>query len=160
MRKNYEDLAENDERALPYIKIYLREATKEKNYNKIFQGYQDAIFYTNDKEKKLSYADSCVKQMLKSNDDELISSAYLEKGVIYYFFYKRYQPALNNYLKAYESSKNISNDFLRYRIVYQLGVVKSYLGYYADASELFKECINHFEPLTSGNIHPNLIYNN
>ncbi|MCX8534640.1 helix-turn-helix domain-containing protein [Chryseobacterium luquanense] len=160
LRKNYEDLPENDEQALPYIKIYLREATKEKNYSKIFQGYQDAVFYTKDKEKKLSYADVCLKQMLKSNDDELISSAYLEKGVVYYFFFKHYQPALNNYLKAYESSKHISNGFLRYRIVYQLGVVKSYLGYYADASELFKECINYFQPLTSGNLHPNLIYNN
>ena len=98
--------------------------------------------------------------MLESHNDELISSAYLERGVIYYFFFKRYQPALNNYLKAYESSKNISDNFLRYRIVYQLGVVKSYLGYYTDASELFKECINYFEPLTHGNLHPNIIHNN
>lgn len=160
LRKNYEELPENDERALPYIKTYLKEATREKNYNKIFQGYQDAVFYTRDKEKKLSYADDCVRQMLESHNDELISSAYLERGVIYYFFFKRYQPALNNYLKAYESSKNISDGFLRYRIVYQLGVVKSYLGYYTDASELFKECINYFEPLTYGNLHPNIIHNN
>ncbi len=160
LRKNYEDMLENDNRALLYIKIYLKKAKKEKDYEEILQGYQDAVFFSKDKSEKLKYADSCVTSVLKSDDKKIISKAYLEKGVIYYFFYKKYQPALNEYLKAYEYSKNIDDDFLRYRIIYHLGVVKSYLGYYDDALRLFKECSTHFEPLTRANIHPNLIFNN
>lgn len=153
-------MAENDEKALPLVNIYLQKAKKEKNYKKIYQGYQDAAFYSANKDQKLKYTDSCVASVLPSGNNELISSAYLEKGVIYYFFFKKYQPALNEYLKAYEYSKNIKNDFLRYRIIYHLGVVKSYLGYYDDALQLFRECTAHFEPLTQADIHPNLIYNN
>lgn len=160
LRKHYENKHENDKSALPLINIYLKKAKKEKNYEKIYQGYQDAAFYSSDKTIKLKYADSCVNYVLRSKNHELISSAYLEKGVIYYFFYKQYQPALNEYLKAYEYSKNIEDKFLRYRIIYHLGVVKSYLGYYADALKLFKECSSHFEPLTHAKIHPNLIFNN
>nr|WP_314495542.1 helix-turn-helix domain-containing protein [uncultured Chryseobacterium sp.] len=160
LRKQYENKPENDRSAMPLINDYLKKAKKEGNYRKIFQGYQDAAFYSDDKTKKLKYADSCVQYALQSKNNELISSAYLEKGVIYYFFYKQYQPALNEYLKAYEYSENIKDDFLRYRIIYHLGVVKSYLGYYSDALKLFKECSAHFEPLTRANIHPNLIYNN
>ncbi len=160
LRKRYENKPENDKSAVPLVNDYLKKAKKEENYEKIFQGYQDAAFYSGDKTMKLKYADSCVQYVLKSKNNELIGSAYLEKGVIYYFFYKQYQPALNEYLKAYEYSKNIKDDFLRYRIMYHLGVVKSYLGYYSDALKLFKECSAHFEPLTRANIHPNLIYNN
>ena len=160
LRKNYEDMPENDKRALPFVFAYLKKAKKEIDYEEIFQGYQDAVFFSKDKSAKLKYADSCVSYILKSKNNKLISSSYLEKGVIYYFFYKQYQPALNEYLKAYEYSKNIDDDFLRYRIIYHLGVVKSYLGYYDDALKLFKECSIHFEPLTRANIHPNLIFNN
>lgn len=160
IRKNYEDMPENDKRALPFVNIYLKKAKKKSDYIEIYQGYQDAAFYSNDKAIKLKYVDSCVIASLKSKNNNLISNSYLEKGVIYYFFYKQYQPALNEYLKAYEYSKNIDDDFLRYRIIYHLGVVKSYLGYYDDALKLFKECSIHFEPLTRANIHPNLIFNN
>jgi len=160
IRKYYEDLPENDNHALPYVNAYLKKAKKENDYDEMLQGYQDALFFSRDKSQKLKYADSCVSYMLKSKDKKLISKAYLEKGVIYYFFYKQYQPALNQYLKAYEYSENINDDFLRYRIIYHLGVVKSYLGYYSDALKLFKECSAHFEPLTKAKIHPNLIFNN
>lgn len=160
LRKNYEDIPENDKSALPFVKAYIKKAKKEKNFEKIYQGYQDAAFYSDNKAVKLRYADSCVVSMLQSKNNDLISSSSLEKGVIYYFFYKQYQPALNEYLKAYEYSKNIDNDFLRYRIIYHLGIVKSYLGYYDDALKLFKKCSAYFEPLTRANIHPNLIYNN
>jgi AraC-like DNA-binding protein len=42
-----------------------------------------------------------------------------------------------------------------------MGVVKSYLGYYKDALEHFKNCISYFEPLSNDKmLHPNLIFNN
>ncbi|MDQ1162457.1 tetratricopeptide (TPR) repeat protein [Chryseobacterium sp. SORGH_AS 447] len=160
IRKYYEDLPENDKQALPYVNVYLKKAKKENDYIEILQGYQDAIYFSRNKFQKLKYADRCVSYILKSKDQKLISKAYLEKGVIYYFFYKQYQPALNEYLKAYEHSENIDDEFLRYRIIYHLGVVKSYLGYYNEALKLFKKCSAYFEPLTKSRIHPNLIFNN
>ena len=102
LRGHYEKLEENNEKALPFVAMYLNKAKKEKRYSEIIQGYKDIIFYTKERDKKLAYANSCVSYALKSNDNELISKAYLGKGIIYYFFYKQYQPALDEYLKAYE----------------------------------------------------------
>ena len=46
-------------------------------------------------------------------------------------------------------------------VMYHMGVVKSYLGYYKDALEHFKNCISYFEPLSNDKmLHPNLIFNN
>ncbi len=160
LRNRYEKFEENNEIALPYVQIYLDKAKKEKSYPEIIQGYKDYIFYTKERNKKLQYADSCVSYALKSKDNELISKAYLGKGIIYYFFYKQYQPALDQYLKAYEYSKNIEDIYFKNRIIYHLGVVKSYLGYYDEALKLFDESTAYFEPLTKGNLHPNIIFNN
>ncbi|MGV7106750.1 helix-turn-helix domain-containing protein [Flavobacterium sp. U410] len=159
LRSLYDSLEENNEKALPFVNSYLEKAKEEKNYTNIVQGYKDAVFYSKDPETKLKYADSCINYSLKSNNHELISRAYLGKGIIYYFFYRKYQPALNEYLKAYQFSKDIHDEYLKYRIIYHLGVVKSYLGYYKDAIELFDDCIHYFEPLTKTNHHPNIIFN-
>ena len=45
LRKNYENMPENDKRALPYINIYLKKAKRENDYEEILQGYQDAVFF-------------------------------------------------------------------------------------------------------------------
>lgn len=160
LRNHYQNMEENDERALYFVNIYLEKAKKENNSDKIVQGYRDLIFYSKKREIKLQYADSCINYALKSKNNELISKSYLSKGIIYYFFYKRYQPALDEYLKAYKYSANIQDKYLKSSITYHLAAVKSYLGYYDDALNLFSECIAYFEPLTRANIHPNLIFNN
>lgn len=160
LRSKYESFEENNEKALSYVRVYLDKAKKEKSYPEIIQGYKDIIFYTKEKRDKLLYSDSCVSYALKSKDNELISKAYLGKGIIYYFFYKQYQPALDQYLKAYEYSKKVNNPYLKNTITYHLGVVKSYLGYYDEALKLFDKSIAYFEPFTKRNIHPNIIFNN
>jgi hypothetical protein len=40
-----------------------------------------------------------------------------------------------------------------------MGLVKSYLGYYHEAIEHFKESISYFEAKTKGDYHPNALYN-
>ena len=161
LRGHYEKLEENNEKALPFVAMYLNKAKKENRYSEIIQGYKDIIFYTKERDKKLAYANSCVSYALKSNDNELISKAYLGKGIIYYFFYKQYQPALDEYLKAYEHSKKTDNPYLKKTIIYHLGVVKSYLGYYDDALNLFNASKAYFESqLKIQADHPNLVFNN
>ncbi|SMC68010.1 helix-turn-helix domain-containing protein [Moheibacter sediminis] len=160
LRSHYENMEENNQRALPFVNAYLEKAKKENNYDKIIQGYRDFIFFSPKREDKLVYADSCISYALNSKNNELISKAYLGKGILYYFFYKKYQPALDNYLKAYQYSENIEDKYLKNSIIYHIGVVKSYLGYYDEALMLFNECITYFEPLTIADIHPNLVFNN
>lgn len=160
LRTKYENFEENNPKALPYIQAYINKAKKEKNFERLVQGYKDGVFYSSLKEQKLIYADSTIWAAKQSADKDLISTAYIEKGVVYYYHYKKFQPALNEYLKAYEYSKNTKNDFLKYQNLYHIGVVKSYLGYYQEASELFQKCIEYYGARTKSNLHPNEIYNN
>lgn len=158
LRKKYWEYEENDLRAFKYLDIYISSAKKEKNYAELFQGYSDAIRYS--KNKKLQYADSAIMAASLSKNIDLIGNAHIGKGAVYYFTYRKFQPALDEYLKAYEYTKNAKDPFLKYQNLYHIGVVKSYLGYYNEALEIFKECVAFFEPHTTANIHPNLIKNN
>ncbi|ASK32027.1 AraC family transcriptional regulator [Chryseobacterium sp. T16E-39] len=160
LRVKYEDFEENNTKAFPYIQTYINKAKKDKNYEKLLQGYKDGVFYSSSNEKKLVYADSAIWAARLSENKDLISTAYIEKGVVYYYHYKRFQAALNEYLQAYEYSKNTKNDFLRYQNLYHIGVVKSYLGYYEEASKLFEQCIAYYKPKSQSALHPNEVYNN
>ena len=160
LRLRYENLEENNSKAIPFIQPYINKAKKEKNYEKLLQGYKDGVFYSSSNEEKLKYADSAVIAAKLSKNKDLISSAYIEKGVVYYYHYKKYQQALNDYLTAYEYSKSTQNDFLKFQNLYHIGVVKSYLGYYNEASELFEQCIKYYGKRSKLNLHPNEIFNN
>jgi AraC-like DNA-binding protein len=160
LRKKYENYEENDSRAIPYLNHYLKKAKSEKNYFKQVQGYKDGVFYSPSKEDKIKYADSTKQAAKLSRDQDLISIAYLGKGIVYYFNYKKYKPALDEYLQAYQYSKTTKDNYLRYKIFYHLGAVKIYLGYYEDALDHFKGCVDYFEPKTKGNLSPNETFNN
>ncbi|MEY8761740.1 AraC family transcriptional regulator [Chryseobacterium tongliaoense] len=160
LRTKYENFEENNPKAFPYIQSYINKAKTEKNYEKLVQGYKDGIFYSPSNEKKIIYADSAIGAAKLSDSKDLIGIAYLEKGIIYYYHYKRFQSALNEYLLAYEYTKDTENEFLKFQNLYHIGVVKSYLGYYQEASEMFKQCIAHYLPKTKSDLHPNEIYNN
>ncbi len=160
LRKKYENLEENDFNALPYIRPYISKAKKEKNYSKLVQGYKDAVLFSSLDEEKLKYADSMVWAANHSKDKDLLIIAHIDKGVIYYYNYKKFQLALNEYLEAYQYSKNTKNEYLKYQNLYHIGVVKSYLGYYDEAAELFDKCLLYYREKSKSKIHPNLIYNN
>lgn len=160
LRKKYEDLEENDIKAFTYIRPYISKAKKEKNYEKLVQGYKDAVFYALLDEEKLKYTDSMVWAANLSRDKDLMIVAHIDKGVIYYYNYKKFQLALNEYLEAYEYSKNTGNEYLKYQNLYHIGVVKSYLGYYDEAADLFGKCLLYYREKSTSDIHPNLIYNN
>lgn len=159
LRLKYENFEENNSKAFPFIQIYINKAKKERNYEKLVQGYKDGVFYSSSNGKKLLYADSAVWAAKLSENNDLISTAYIEKGVVYYYHYRRYQQALNEYLAAYNYSKNTKNEFLKHQNLYHIGVVKSYLGYYEDASRLFKQCIEYYGHKSKKNLHPNDVFN-
>ncbi|MFY1045659.1 AraC family transcriptional regulator [Chryseobacterium sp. GP-SGM7] len=159
LKKSYEKFDENDKKALRFVSLYLKKAKQEKNYFELKQGYEDFSYYSPDKTTKLKYSDSAIVSAKMSANNDLISSAYLYKGSLYHFYGKNYQSALDLYLKAYQHSKNTKDEYLKYKVLYQMGLVKNYLGYYEEAAEHFKECAQYFEPKTRGNYHPNIIYN-
>ncbi|WP_228458076.1 helix-turn-helix domain-containing protein [Chryseobacterium schmidteae] len=146
IRSTYDKKKENDITALKGINRYIQKAKLENNLVEQIQGYRDATFYSKDKRLKINYADSAIVTAQRADDKELISTVYLLKGSLYYFYYKNYQSALAEYLKAYQYSKDSKDDYLKYKIVYQMGLVKSYLGYYSEGIEHFNECISYFEP--------------
>lgn len=160
IRKKYENFNENDSKAFEHLNHYIVKARKEKNYAQLVQGYRDAIFYSSLASNKLKYADSVIFASKLSKNDALMSEAYLTKGIVYYFHYKKYKPALDEYLSAYQYSKNTDDSFLKHSILYHIGVVKSYLGYSDEALIHFNETSAYFELKTKEKIHPNLIYNN
>ncbi|MCT3709249.1 helix-turn-helix transcriptional regulator [Elizabethkingia anophelis] len=160
LRKKYENLKENDEKALSTVSLLIAKAKKEKSNEELMHAYEDAVYYSSKNENKIIYADSTIAIAKKTLNNDLISRSYLGKGMIYYYNLKRYKYALDEYLKAYEYSKKGNDNYQKNKVIYHLGIVKSYLGYYNDALELFNECISYFEPKTIGNYHPNEIYNN
>jgi len=159
LRNVYDNFSKNDEAALPYVKRYIQKAKLDKNFAELKQGYEDYSYYSSNKSLKVKYADSAIFAAKKTNDNDLLSSAYLFKGSLYYFYQKNYQSALSEYLKAYQYSKNAKDDYFRYKVIYHMGLVKSYLGYYDEALIHFNECIAYFEPKTREKNFPTQIYN-
>ena len=161
LRKKYEAIDKNDSKAIPYVNNYIVKAKEEDNNEELVQAFEDMIYFTADNAKKLLYADSCIISAKKTGNNDLISRSFLGKGIIYYLNLKRYKPALDEYVQAYEYSKKGNDDYQKYKVIYQMGVVKSYLGYYNEALKHFDDCIQYFEPKTKGNLlHPNTIFNN
>ncbi|AZB29052.1 AraC family transcriptional regulator [Chryseobacterium balustinum] len=158
LREKYWAYEENNPKALVYVNQYIKKAKAEKNYSELFQAYKDAILYSENN--KMIYADSALVVAKKSEKNDLIGQAYLSKGAIYYFNQRKFQFALEEYLKAYEYLKDSKNEYLKYQNIYHIGVVKSYLGYYDEALEIFEQCISFFETKINGNINENEVFNN
>lgn len=155
-----ENYSQNDEGAFLHLNRFIYKAKKENNLHRLFQGYKEATYYSADKNVKIKYSDSCISVAHKTHDNDLISSAYLGKGIVYYFNYRQYVKALNQYLIAYDYSEKGADEYQKQKINYHIGVVKSYLGYYNDALNNFNKGIKFFKPKTLGNYHKNEIYNN
>ncbi|MFN3773472.1 helix-turn-helix domain-containing protein [Cloacibacterium normanense] len=159
LRLAYDKYEKNDIKALPFVQKLISKSKKENNFSKLVMGYQDAIYFEKNKFLKLKYADSAIVAAFKSKDNNLITSAYLGKGIVYYSNFRKYMPALNEYLKAFSYVKNSDNKYLHYKVVYHLGVVKSYLGYYDEALIHFNSCIQFFESQLKSDLHPIEIFN-
>ncbi|WP_236900545.1 hypothetical protein [Elizabethkingia ursingii] len=74
LRKKYENLEENDEKALSTVNILIEKAKKEKNNEELMHAYEDAFYYSSTAEKKFTYADSSIAVAKKTMNNDLISS--------------------------------------------------------------------------------------
>lgn len=157
IRKNYEKMAIDDRDAIPYIKLYINKAKRENNIPKLIQGYRDGRQF--DYHNKIKYADSAIALSLKHGNRDDISKDYLSKGIIYYFYHKKYKLALDQYLKAYQYSKGSTDEYHHHKVIYHLGIVKQHLGYYDEALEHFKDCATFYSSKPKNILHDNEMFN-
>ncbi|MFH6997370.1 tetratricopeptide repeat protein [Flavobacterium sp. FlaQc-57] len=153
-RKSYDYLfecieatAEDKIKQAYYLQYFLNKAKTDKNSKEIVNGYKNYLFYSPEK-LKLVYADSMIYTAKKANDNALIGSAYLSKGIVYYG-QKKHKHALDNYLVADNYISKTSDKYLTYKVKYNIAGVKYYLGFYDEAISLYTECIDYFNEKNS-----------
>ena len=141
-RMRYDHYAEGDSTAFRYVQPYIKKAKQYGNYLELAQAYKDAISFTPNR--KIIYADSMIWSASQTSNKELLANAFLTKGTVYYFNYRKFKPALDEYLKAWKYSQDSGDKYLYYKNLYHIGVVKTYLGYYLEALEIFVQCEYYF----------------
>ncbi|WP_312078506.1 helix-turn-helix domain-containing protein [Chryseobacterium sp.] len=159
IRKSYDAKELNDETALPFIHVFVKEAKKHKDYRALALAYRDGVAYSSKIDAKLKYADSTILAALRTTNSDLISDAHVGKGIVYSVNLKKYQPALDQFLKAYQYSRSSKDDYLKHKVNYHLGNVKSYLGFYEEAITHFKNSIHYFERGAQKSTNPNMTFN-
>lgn len=157
IRKSYEKKDIDDHTALPDVKWYIRKAKSAGNYRNLIQGYRDGRQF--DRANKLRYADSALNASMKYGTPDNISRDYLSKGVIYYYYQKNYRKALGNYVQAYKYSKHSKDQYLKYKILYHMGLVKSHLAMYNEALGHFNECLQYYSHNMPGGRESSETYN-
>lgn len=141
----YEKIRSSDEQKLKdlYLSEFLKKAKEENNAEELLNAYRNYVHHS-PKELMMVYADSMVLTSFNSKDDNLISNAYLSRGIAHYGL-KNHKSALEDYLTAYNYSLKENDYYLQHKIKYNIGQIKYYLGFYQDAEKLFKECIEFFK---------------
>ncbi len=157
--RTYAHLQINDTAALPQINRLIALAKKEKNPSQLTKAYHDALHYTPSENLKLQYADSAITAAHLSCRDDLLATAYMGKGIVYYFNFKQYRPALQEYIKAMSYAEKAEDFYLIHKIGYHLGVVKSYLGDHGNAIRHFEYGAAYFLAKMQKKSHPNILHN-
>ncbi|MEL1254069.1 AraC family transcriptional regulator [Flavobacterium sp. DGU38] len=149
-RKDYDYLferieatSENKLNQAHYLQYFLQKAKNDKNFEEIVNGYKNYLHYSTEK-LKVIYADSMIYAAKESNDNALIGSAYLSKGIVYYG-QKKHKYALDNYLIADNYISKTNDKYLIHKVKYNIAHIKYYLGFYDEAISLFLECTDYFK---------------
>lgn len=159
IRKKYDHQKVNDSTALSYVDLLIALAKKEKNYSELTYAYQDALNFEPSGYRKMLYADSAITSAHHSCNNDLIASAYLGRGIVSYFNFKDYQPALDDYIKALFYAKYSDSSYVKYEILYYLGVMKSYMGFYDEAVSHFETCSTFFRQEILKKPSTDMLYN-
>ncbi|WP_234109322.1 helix-turn-helix domain-containing protein [Chryseobacterium sp. R2A-55] len=158
LRTRYGHFEENDERAFVYVNVSIQKAKAERNFIELTQAYKDAVSFS--RREKIRYADSSIIAASQAKNHDLLASAYLTKGTVYYFHYRKFKPALDEYLKAWAYSKTSPDQYLYHKNLYHIGVVRSHLGEYEAAAPIFEKCNRFFSGQIADPNLPNIHYNN
>lgn len=149
-KKDYEylddkiyDFRKDSIQASVYAYALLNKAKSEQNWKEIINGYQN-LLHLSPQRMRIVYADSMIYAAKKSNDNELIGSSYLSKGIVY--FQQRIQrQAMDNYLMANSYISKTNNEYLIHKVKYSIAQTKFYIGFYDEAVSLLQECIDYYK---------------
>src|SRR5690606_14940363 len=142
LREKLDDDLSTDEEMV-YSSAYLLKAKNEENWEELTHAYK-AMLHLQAKPRGIAYADSMIIASKHSGKNDLIGSAYLTKGIIYYDE-QNLTSALDNYLIADNYLTHTKDDYLKHKVKYNIAQIKYYLGYYPEAAMLFSENLAYFE---------------
>jgi AraC-like DNA-binding protein len=134
---------EQDENSIVLSNAYLKKAKSEKNWKQMMNAYK-IILHQAPKRQRIFYADSMIVASRRTKENDLIGSAYLTKGIVYYDL-QDFNNALDNYLIADEFIATTTDEYLKYKAKYNIAQIKYYLGFYDEAALLFQENIRYFK---------------
>lgn len=134
---------EQDENSIVLSNAYLQKAKSEKNWKQMMNAYK-IILHQAPKRQRIFYADSMIVTARRTKENDLIGSAYLTKGIVYYDL-QDFNNALDNYLIADEFIATTTDEYLKYKAKYNIAQIKYYLGFYDEAALLFQENIRYFK---------------
>jgi AraC-like DNA-binding protein len=134
---------EQDENSIVLSNAYLQKAKSEKNWKQMMNAYK-IILHQVPKKQRIFYADSMIVTARRTKENDLIGSAYLTKGIVYYDL-QDFNNALDNYLIADEFIATTTDEYLKYKAKYNIAQIKYYLGFYDEAALLFQENIRYFK---------------
>lgn len=134
---------EQDENSIVLSNAYLQKAKSEKNWKQMMNAYK-IILHQVPKKQRIFYADSMIVAARRTKENDLIGSAYLTKGIVYYAL-QDFNNALDNYLIADEFIATTTDEYLKYKAKYNIAQIKYYLGFYDEAALLFQENIRYFK---------------
>ena len=146
---NYESLDERIDQfkghqdVFPYLHAYLEKAKREENLTEVINGYKNFI-YEVEYGQKIAYADSMLYAAELTRNNEMIGSALLTKGIVYYSG-KDHNKALDSYLAANRLIAGGNDDYLKYKTQYNIALVKYYLGFYNEAVSILLKCSEYFK---------------
>ncbi len=134
----------NNTKVWKYLNAYILKAKIRKDNETLFYGYKEGIFYSSDYLDKLKYADSTIFTAQKTRNNDFIIQSYLSKGLIHFQF-KKFQPALENYLIAEKKLNNQSSEYISYKVIFNLALIKFHLKQFSESDVLFQKCSSFFE---------------
>lgn len=138
------DKFKNDStRAVIYLFTYIKKAKREHNWQELKNGYQNVIYHSPSSIRTV-YADSMIYAAKRTKDNAIIGSAYLTKGIVS-FANKKHEEALDDYLIANEYISKTNDQYLIYKVKYNMAQLKNNMGFYDEAISLLTECVNYYK---------------
>lgn len=131
-------------KARVYFGAFKQKAIREKNDQRLVNGYRSMAIWEENLTQKLAYADSAIYIAKKTNNDEFIGNALYTKGVVYYK-HNNWEETLHYYLLADDYISKTTNDYLKYKIKYSIATTQYTLGYYDEALLMAEQCIGYFQ---------------
>jgi len=125
-----------------YLESFLKKAKAEQDFEMLVTAYKNYVDVT-DSDLKIMYTDSMVMAARKSGSDKIIGSAYLSRGIAFYGL-KKHELALENYLTAGPFIERSKDEYLNYKLKYNIAHEKYYLKKNEEAIQLFNSCLEYF----------------